>query len=62
MAGIINLKRARKAQARAAAATQAAENRAAHGRTKAEKLKAKAQAEQDAQRHEGHKRERKDPE
>jgi hypothetical protein len=57
MAEIVNLKRARKAQARAEAGASAAANRAAHGRTKIEKQNSKAKVEK-ANRHlDAHKRE-----
>ena len=43
MAEIVNLRRARKAQARAAKGTLAADNRARFGRTKAEKRATEAE-------------------
>ncbi|MEQ1498482.1 MAG: DUF4169 family protein [Novosphingobium sp.] len=45
MAEIVNLRRARKAKARTQAAKTADTNRARHGLTKAERVRAKAEAE-----------------
>jgi hypothetical protein len=58
MVEIINLRRARKAKARAQAGEQAAANRVAFGRSKAEKEASKAVQSLEAQRLDGHRRER----
>ncbi len=57
MAEIINLNRARKAQAKADSEAKAAANRTKHGRTKAEKLGASAEVERAAKRLDETKRE-----
>jgi hypothetical protein len=57
MAEIINLRMARKARSRAQAEQQAAENRAKFGRTKAEKVKARSEAQREARALDGVKRE-----
>lgn len=56
MAEIINLRRARKSKLRTEAETKAAENRVRFGRTKAERLKAEAEAERTVKTLDGHKR------
>ena len=55
MAEIINLRLARKAKARAEADKTAATNRVKHGQTKAERQRAKADAERAARELEGKK-------
>ncbi|MCX5497111.1 DUF4169 family protein [Kaistia dalseonensis] len=55
-ADLINLNRVRKAKARQDQAVRAEENRARFGRTKAEKNKAKAEAEMAARQLDGHRR------
>lgn len=54
-AELINLNRARKAKAKRDQTTEAEANRVKFGRTKAEKLKAKAEAEKAARHIDGHK-------
>jgi hypothetical protein len=58
MAEIVNLRRARKAQARAASEAQAATNRLVHGRSKAEKRTAETEQARREQILDGAKRER----
>ena len=57
MAEIVNLRRARKARDRAADEARAAENRAKFGRPKADRDRVAAEAERDASRLDGHRRE-----
>ena len=54
MGDLINLNKARKARARQEAAGTAAANRVRFGRTAAEKAKAKAEADREARRLDGH--------
>jgi hypothetical protein len=56
MSEIVNLKRARKAQARASAEAKAAQNRVTHGRTRLEKELAKAEQDSARRKLDGHKR------
>lgn len=60
MNDVVNLRMARKAKARAEGEAAAAQNRVAHGRTKAEKLRAKAEAEIAASKLTAHRREHED--
>mgnify|MGYP000232109337 CR=1 FL=1 len=57
MSQAVNLNRFRKAKARAEKKAQAEENAVRFGRTKAEKAKARAEADRAARDHDGHKRE-----
>lgn len=57
MAEIVNLRMARKARARTVAEQKAAENRAKFGRTKAEKAVQRTEAEREARRLDGVRRE-----
>lgn len=54
---VVNLKAARKARARDEKRAAGDANAARHGRTKAERLRAEAEAAKSARDHEGHKRE-----
>ncbi|CCG08440.1 DUF4169 family protein [Pararhodospirillum photometricum] len=56
MAEIINLRRARKAQARTAADREAEANRALFGRTKAERVQTTKERERDDRAFAGHRR------
>ena len=56
MAEIINLNKARKARSKASAKDEAARNRVLHGLSRAEKAEARAAAERDRLRLDGHRR------
>lgn len=60
-AEIVNLRRARKANARAEKAKKAERNRIAHGRTGEEKRLTRSLNELEARRHEAGRREKDDP-
>jgi hypothetical protein len=55
-AKVVNLRRARRAQARAEREKTAAANRQAFGRTKAERVRSDAERDADARRLDGHRR------